>query len=93
VGVLGAAPRGGGNGEERGGPGFGDVDRHDIDAAAPGHSNSRGRHTPHGRSRHAAIRGGWRGTSDVGVTADKWGWAVAGPGGQRWGAGEMRESG
>jgi hypothetical protein len=61
VGVPCAVPRGGENGAERGGSGFSDVDRHDSDVAAPDHSDSCGRCTPHGRGGCAANRGGRRG--------------------------------
>jgi hypothetical protein len=64
VGALGAKPRGGANGAERGGSGFGDVDRHGTDATALGRSDSGGRCTPHGR---ATNRGGRRGASDMGA--------------------------
>jgi hypothetical protein len=47
------APRGGENGEERGGGGGvrHRMNRHDIDTAAPGCSDSGGRRTPRRRGR------------------------------------------
>jgi hypothetical protein len=67
VGALGAKPRGGANGAERGGSGFGDVDRHGTDVTALGRSDSDGRRTPHGRDGRATNRGGRRGASDMGA--------------------------
>jgi hypothetical protein len=61
VGVRGAVPRGGENGVERGGPGYGDVDRHSMDAASPGCSDSGGWCMPHGCGGHDCDRGGRRG--------------------------------
>jgi hypothetical protein len=87
------APCGGANEAERGGARFGNVDQHGTDAAALGHSDSGGRCPPRGHGGRAVNRGGRRGVSDAGATADKWGRAVAEPGGQRRGAGEIRENG
>jgi hypothetical protein len=49
VGVPVAVPHGGANGAERGGVGFGDIDRHGTDVVALGCSDSGGRRTPRGR--------------------------------------------
>jgi hypothetical protein len=73
--------------------GVGDVDRHGTDAAAPGLSDSGGWCTPHGHGGRATNRGGRQGASDVGTTADKWGRAVVGPGGQRRGMGRQERVG
>jgi hypothetical protein len=61
------------------------MDRHGTGAAALGRSDNGG---------HAANMGGSGGASDVGATADMWGWVTSGPvasGGVRKGEERMRQ--
>jgi hypothetical protein len=84
VGVRGAAPHGGENGAERGGPGFDDMDRHGTDMAAPGCSDSGGQRMPHGRGGRGCDRGGRRGATTRARVADMQDRATSGPVGSDW---------
>jgi hypothetical protein len=90
VGALGAKPRGGANGAERGGRGS---------AMWTGMAQTRWLWAAPTVAGGARLTGALRTGEDGGARAtwarpaDRWERAVAGPGGQRPGAGETRESG